>query len=110
MVGSSPWQPAVLAPAVLITRCTSDVSGASGNPTRGSAGGTIAWAKPVDTSNRDPQVTANASHWAFVSLVYNSLVMLDNSGHLVPSLATAWTQKSPTSYVFTLRPPGAPRV
>jgi ABC-type transport system substrate-binding protein len=110
IVGSPPWQPAVLALAPLITGCTSDASGASGNPTRGSAGGTIGWAKPVDISNRGPQATANASPWEFFSQAYNSLVTLDNSGHVVPSLATASTQKSPTSYAFTLRPPGAPRV
>ena len=56
----------------------------------------------------DMRTTIKAA--GFFSLVYNSLVTLDNSGHAVPSLATAWTQKSPTTYVFTLRPPGAPRV
>jgi ABC-type transport system substrate-binding protein len=81
-----------------------------GQHRRGSACGPIVWAKPVDISNLDPQVTANASDWEFFSLVYDSPVTLDNSGHVVPSLATAWTRKSPTTYVFTLRPPGAPRV
>ena len=80
------------------------------NPPACGAGGPIVWAKPVDTSNLDPRVTANTSDWEFFSLAYNSLMTLDNSGHVVPSLATAWTQKSPTTYVFTLRPPGAPRV
>jgi len=108
IVGSSPRQPAVLALAALITGCTSGASGASGNPARGSAGGTIVWARPVGISSLDPQVTANASDWEFFSLAYNSLVTLDNSGRVVHRWLPPGLRNHPRR-MSSLRP-GAPRV
>jgi peptide/nickel transport system substrate-binding protein len=58
---------------------------------------------PVDPQALDPHVATDATvAWDYVN-IYDTLVDLDASVKLQPSLATSWKQVDPTTWRFTLR-------
>ncbi len=67
------------------------------------AGGTITWAKPLETKEFDPQTAILGSSWQLLHTIYDSLVDQDENLNLVPGLAESWEQTSPTTYVFKIR-------
>jgi peptide/nickel transport system substrate-binding protein len=66
-------------------------------------GGTMTWAKPLETTMLDPQTSILGSSWQTLHLIYDSLVDMDDQMNLIPALAESWEQTSPTTYVFKLR-------
>ena len=69
----------------------------SGNALAAS-GGTMTWAKPLETTMLDPQTSILGSSWQTLHLVYDSLVDMDDRMNLIPALAESWEQTSPTTY------------
>lgn len=51
----------------------------------------------------DPNKVLRTGSQSIVWAVYSRLTQIDDTGRVVPDLATAWTQSSPTEWVFTLR-------
>ena len=67
------------------------------------AGGSITWAKPLETKEFDPQVAILGSSWQLLHTIYDSLLDMDENLNLVPGLAESWEQTSPTTYKFQIR-------
>ncbi len=82
------------------TGCTGSPGGTDGGTRRG---GTLVWAKPADATLLDPTRSNTSTSWELLRLTYENLVGLGDNLRVVPELATSWTQKSPTTYVFELR-------
>ncbi|MGV9311887.1 ABC transporter substrate-binding protein [Streptomyces sp. NPDC003691] len=57
----------------------------------------------VEAGGLDPQLAGSARSWSLGSLVYEPLVTVGPDFGIKPLLAEAWTQPTPTTYVFTLR-------
>jgi len=70
----------------------------------GSAGAaTMRWAGANDILTADPHAQNHQTTHAFLQQVYESLVRYDQKYQIQPSLATQWTQVSPTQVRFELR-------
>lgn len=96
------FSPAVMA-AVLVTACVAcGADGADGAPGK-TGDGELVWGKSVEVDVLDPATSNSAPTWELLSLTYESLVGVDESMSVVPELATAWEQTSPTTYEFELR-------
>jgi peptide/nickel transport system substrate-binding protein len=67
------------------------------------AGKTLRWASQGDPQTADPYSQNEGLTNMFSQAVHDTLVMRDNALRLVPGLATAWEQTSPTTWRFTLR-------
>jgi peptide/nickel transport system substrate-binding protein len=70
---------------------------------RAAGGGTITWAKPLETKEFDPHTAILGSSWQLLHVVYDALVGMDANLNPVPSLANSWTHPNPTTYVFQIR-------
>jgi peptide/nickel transport system substrate-binding protein len=68
---------------------------------------TLTWGKPSEITALDPQVSGDATAWAFFYVVYERLVTTGDDMRPAPQLAQSWEQASPTSYIFKLRPGAA---
>ena len=67
-------------------------------------GGTLRLGLPVDITSLDPTVTKFETFWGLHFLLYDSLVDVDWSGELLPSLARRWEiHDDATRFVFHLR-------
>lgn len=88
--------------AVVISGCGSGGGAeSSAEPTAKLA--KLTWDKPQEVEGLDPATTTVSSSWQVLDLVYETLVGVDGK-KIVPELATSWTNPTPTTYVFTLRP------
>lgn len=64
----------------------------------------LVMALPVDPDGLDPQRTAAASTFQITSNIYETLISVDESGNIIPSLADSWTVSDDgTEITFTLR-------
>ena len=57
----------------------------------------------ADLTTGDPMMTGSPSDMALLINVFDPLTRRDDTGKLVPSLATKWEQTDPTTWKFTLR-------
>lgn len=64
---------------------------------------TLRWASQGDILTMDPHAQNEGLTIAASSYVYEPLVQYDQDFNLVPALATAWEQVTPTLWRFTLR-------
>lgn len=65
---------------------------------------TFRWAFQGDVNSLDPYALNETFTHAFLSNVYEALVMRDQQLNLIPGLALAWTNAEPTVWRFKLRP------
>lgn len=69
------------------------------------SGGKLVIAQDEGPDRIDPHGTIMSfQHRIVVNGPYEALLGLDKDFNIIPSLATAWKEESPTSYTFTLRP------
>lgn len=64
----------------------------------------IVWGKPSEILGFDPHVESNGVSWQYLFLTYETLVTTGQNLEIEPQLAASWTEDSPTSYTFKLRP------
>ena len=57
----------------------------------------------ADVSSLDPHYLNIAPNVGFASHIFDALVNVDASGHLIPGLATSWRAVDATTWEFTLR-------
>lgn len=67
----------------------------------------ITWGKPSEILGFDPHVETNGVSWQYLFLTYETLVTTGQNLEIEPQLAASWTEDSPTSYTFILRPDAA---
>ena len=67
------------------------------------AGGSIIWAKPLESNLYDPHTAILGSSWELLHLVYDGLTALDANMNPIPCLAESWGQPNPSTYVFKIR-------
>lgn len=67
----------------------------------------IVWGKPSELLGFDPHVETNGVSWQYLFLGYETLVTTGQNLEIEPQLALSWTEDSPTSYTFKLRPGAA---
>ncbi len=88
------------------TGATPTGASATGTGTKGAAGTavqTLTFGVPVDPQTLDPHLGTDATvAWDYVN-IYDTLVNLDASVKLQPSLATSWKQVDSTTWRFALR-------
>jgi peptide/nickel transport system substrate-binding protein len=72
---------------------------AGGTPTKG---GTLNAAITGDPSGLDPAIADIYTGTEVYDNIFSKLVELQSDGSIGPSLATKWTQKTPTTWVFDL--------
>lgn len=89
--------------AVSLAGCGSASAPTGGSSTTPVYGGTLRLAIPVDAGTLDPRLAQDTSAYAVDSLIFNGLVSINNSLKPVPGLATSWTEKTPTTWIFNLR-------
>jgi len=70
----------------------------------GAGAQTLRWASQGDALTMDPQSQNEGLTNAVNGQVYERLTSFDRQLRIVPSLATGWTQPSPTTWRFSLRP------
>jgi len=70
---------------------------------QGTAGGTLVIGKPGEILDFDPGQSASQVTWEMQSVIYESLVFLDESLQPVPGLAESWETPDDRTYVFHLR-------
>ena len=58
----------------------------------------------ADISSLDPHYLNIAPNIALSSHIFDALVNVDATGHLIPGLALSWRAVDPTTWEFTLRP------
>ena len=64
----------------------------------------VRMAVAVDPDGLDPQMSASASTFQVTSSIYETLVTVDETGNIIPSLAESWTvAEDGMSIAFTLR-------
>lgn len=92
---------------VVLAACNSSGSTGASSTSSGAGaikrGGTITVGVQAGFTGLDPNLQPNQESSWIDSLVYSRLIRLNASQKIVGDLATSWTQKSPTEYVFTLR-------
>jgi len=59
---------------------------------------------PIEPATLDPALTYDANGWSIIHSLYDSLVMYDASGTLLPLLAESWDVSDPLALTFRLRP------
>lgn len=67
------------------------------------AGGSIVWAKPLESNLYDPHTAILGTSWELLHLVYDGLTALDANMKPIPCLAESWEQPNPSTYVFKIR-------
>src|SRR5216684_4885329 len=72
---------------------------AAGTPTKG---GTLNAAVTGDPSGLDPAIADIYTGTEVYDNIFSKLVEMQPNGSIGPALATKWTQKSPTTWVFDL--------
>lgn len=70
---------------------------------QGEPGGRLVIGKPYELASFDPHLSASQTSWEIQSLVYESLVFLDEALAPVPGLAERWETPDDRTYVFHLR-------
>ncbi|MGL3804511.1 ABC transporter substrate-binding protein [Paeniglutamicibacter sp. R2-26] len=65
--------------------------------------GTMVWGKTLEAIALDPLTSSLGESWDVIGLVYDRLIGLDDDLKPIPSLATSWTEVSPTEYRFEIR-------
>jgi len=63
----------------------------------------VSVAQGIDAQTLDPQMDTLGSSTAIFSNIYDALVMVDDTGRVVPALATAWRFVNDTTLELTLR-------
>ena len=63
----------------------------------------LRWASQGDVATHDPHAQNESFNNQFNGQIYEQLIARDKTMKLIPSLATAWKQTSPTTWLFTLR-------
>jgi peptide/nickel transport system substrate-binding protein len=66
-------------------------------------GGSVVWAVDAGPVTLDPLADGPAALRVWADLTYQSLVMFDENLRLMPGLAEAWANTSPTTWTFKLR-------
>jgi peptide/nickel transport system substrate-binding protein len=90
--------------ATALAACSPAGSGSSGSSGSKSSGGTFVVARTGDVDKLDPQLATAFQTIETLGLVYSTLVTTDNSGTIVPGLASKWTTSADGKTVtFTLR-------
>jgi peptide/nickel transport system substrate-binding protein len=69
---------------------------------RAASGGSIVWAKPLETTQIDPHTSILGSSWEIHHIVYDRLTAMDDQLNVIPSVAKSWEQPAPNVYVFNL--------
>ena len=68
------------------------------------SGGTLTVAQEADVVDLDPHTTSAYSTTVVLDQIYDSLLALDSSGEVLPSLAESWeVSENGLTYTFTLR-------
>ncbi len=98
-LGAAAWA-ALVGALALATAALAPVTAANAQET-------ITWGKPGELLGFDPHVESNGVSWQLLFLGYETLVSTGPNLELEPGLAASWTQDSPTSYTFVLRPDAA---
>lgn len=70
---------------------------------QGTPGGTLVIGKPGEVLDFDPAQSASQVTWEIQSVIYESLVFLDDNLQPVPGLAESWDTPDDRTYVFHLR-------
>ena len=87
----------------MITACSKDESAPEAAASE-SQPSIVRMAVAVDPDGLDPQLSASASTFQVTSSIYETLVTVDESGNIVPSLAESWeSSEDGLSMTFTLR-------
>lgn len=88
------------AAGLLLAGCAAPSTGTDA-ATSGSAD-TLTLALGDSITNLYPGIEAGGQNYTIAAASAEGLVSVDASGTVVPALATAWEQTSPTTYVFTI--------
>ena len=63
----------------------------------------LRWASQGDVATHDPHAQNESFNNQFNGQIYEQLLARDKTMKLIPGLATAWKQTSPTTWLFNLR-------
>lgn len=94
---------ALLAAAALLASCGPDTAGAEGNNTTPQRGGDIKVGLEHEPRTLDPLYADQASELEVLRQIFEPLVDVDSSSHLVPRLAVSWAFTDATTLVLRLR-------
>lgn len=73
------------------------------SPSASGATGTLIIGKPEEAVGLDPAMVTATSSFQLIAVVYETLLIFDDSGEPIGILAESWEQPDDTTYVFTLR-------
>ncbi len=92
-----------IAGAALGGPAVAGLPGARALATQGTPGGTLVIGKGGEILDYDPGFSASQVTWEIQSVIYESLVFLDDTLGPVPGLAERWDTPDDRTYIFTLR-------
>ncbi|MES1023377.1 ABC transporter substrate-binding protein [Gloeocapsa sp. BRSZ] len=80
--------------ALLVSACGNNqqtaTSPSPGTATSPTEGGTLVWARYGDADSLDPQRTTTTLSWQIFDQIYDTLLAFNDSGEIVPNLASEW--------------------
>jgi peptide/nickel transport system substrate-binding protein len=91
---------------LVLAGCGGSSSSSSGGTHGGGTpklGGSVTVALDSDANSLDPAMDTSLAAAEISAQIFDSLVTVSKSGAIQPSLASSWTETTPTTYIFHLR-------